>query len=193
MRRAGLIAFVSLLALSACSSSRSLEGVSERWVFLQRTTYAPEGVADVAGCYRRNDGFGGGVLELRTDSTYLRREWIDVRDSQDPVRGQEGDLRLFGDVVVLRFRAFVLDTTKAAERLEQAHQKANSLRRMGRADVYRLKKVRDTLFVVQPRLELLFAEQALENGGMPPYLEWSDGRRSSMFFFARTDSTLCRR
>ena len=153
--------------------------------FLQSTTHTPENITNIAGCYEMSNGFSGSVLELQTDSTYFRSSWDRLTASKPLVRGQEGDFRLFGDVVVLRFQSSTPDTMNTEERLEQPHQEATS--------IYRFKMVRDTLFAVPPRLELFFAEEAQKNGGMPPLWGLSDGTRSSMFFFTHVDSLPCKR
>ena len=168
-----------------------MEAGAERMAFLHRTTYVPEGVGDVAGCYTSASGFSGEVLALRKDSTYFHNAWTDLRDPEDPIRGLEGDFRLFGDVVALRFRSLALDTT-VADSAEQARQEAVRARYRDRTQVYRFKEVNDTLFAVPPELEVFFARVALEEGGMPSYTELG-GRRYSTFFLARSDPSRCER
>ena len=191
MRVVSLTVVASFCFLGACSNSRSLEAGEEQMDFLYRTTYVPESVADVAGCYTSASGFGGKMLALREDSTYFHNAWTDLFDPEDPIQGQEGDFRLFGDVAALRFRALVLNAT-VTDSAEQARQDAVSARHADRTQVYRFKVIDDTLFAVPPRMEGFFAQAALEGGGTPSYTELG-GRRHSTFFLARSDPALCER
>jgi hypothetical protein len=181
------------LGWSGCGSSeRALRQAQDRVAFASRTAYAPDNLTEAVGCYVAFHGFGGEALELRPDGTYFYRSWTDLIDPEDPVLGDEGEYRVIGDVVVLPFGGYALDTTKAPDRIAEAEQRAEERRRVGRAEVFRLKRVEGAVYVVKDKVEWAFAQAALENGGAPPTQSFR-GKEYSVVGMRRGPSEACDR
>lgn len=166
---------------TGCSSSSvwSPQKSQEARVFISQTAYMPSASNDIIGCYVSLIGFGGELLDLRSDGTYFHRIWTDLVTL---LAGYVGTYHLVRDVVVLDVEGLVI-LTETERRIEERSDTEQ-------AKVFRLKRIDGTVYVIEDRLEMWFALQSLENGGHPPTEVIADVEYSS-FAMRREAETFC--
>lgn len=180
-----IIAFL----LANCTGTKHSEADSIR--YSEFTSFTPQSLTDINGCYYSNHGFGGTLIVLNEDSSHYFNMWTDLYDESDPVVGYEGNFVVDQDSLFFNFTQLRIDSSKDSSRIAEIKDREKEyIEELMPFENWLFKRIGNNIFLVTDRMNYHFGQFSIENHGIPQ-VNKRNGRRYGEYFPLKMSVSSC--